>query len=128
MTVEPDELATLKKIGDSYELRFLRDMPHERERVWAAVTDPREMVRWWAESRVDLRVGGEFRLRWLNGDDGEPREWLGGEILRLRPPRLKDPALIEATNEAHGLVRFELEPTPVGTRLLFVATSTPTAP
>lgn len=125
MTVEPDEIATLRKTGDTYELRFVRDFPHERRLVWAAITDPGETVRWWAESRVDLRVGGEFRVRWLNGDDGERREWLGGEILQLRPPQHTDPGLIEFTNEAHGLLRFELEPTPVGTRLVFVATSTP---
>lgn len=125
MTVQPDEWATLKKIGDGYELRYVRDFAHERARLWAAVTEPDETVRWWAESRVDLRVGGQFRVRWLNGDDGEPREWLDGRIVELEPPRHTAHSAIEFTNEAHGLLRFEFEPTPIGTRLVFVAKSTP---
>jgi len=125
MTVQPDELATLTKTGDSFELRYVRDFPYERARLWAAITEPDETVRWWAESQIDLRVGGEFRVRWLNGDDGEPREWLDGSIIELAPPHGTDHSLIEFTNEAHGVLRFELEPTPVGTRLVFVAKSTP---
>jgi uncharacterized protein YndB with AHSA1/START domain len=125
MSVQPDELATLTKTADGYQLRYLRDLPHERTRVWAAITEPSETVRWWAESAVDLRVGGEFRVRWLNGDDGEPLQWLDGRIVELEPPQGTDRSLIEFTNEAHGVLRFELEPTPSGTRLVFTATSTP---
>lgn len=115
MNDDTDELGTITALGEGeYESRFVRDLPHEVTRVWAAITDPRITVRWWAEARIDARVGGEFRVRWLNGEDGSPREWLAGEIVGLDAPRF-----IELTNEAHGVLRWQLAPTPGGTRLVF---------
>ncbi len=64
------------------------------ERVFRALTDPNELVRWWGspdtyrteEWTLDPRVGG----RWLargHGADGRAYS-VGGEFLKIDPPRL----------------------------------------
>ena len=42
-----------------------------RERVWAAITEPSELLRWFPTrgAHVDLRVGGEMRLVWDESAD-----------------------------------------------------------
>jgi len=44
-----------------------------RERVWQALTDPAELVRWLptGEARVDLRSGGSMFLSWQGLDEAE---------------------------------------------------------
>jgi len=118
--VAADQFGTVKRVGASFELTFDRDYPHPVDVVWASITDPDKTRLWWAESRIDPRVGGEFAVRWLNGEDGRPMEWLGGEILALDPGRL-----IEITNAQHGFLRWRVAPTPSGTRLAFTNRLTP---
>jgi len=51
--------------------------------LWAAITDPDRLARWYGDVKGDLRAGGEFRLFMeSNGWDG------GGRILECDPPRL----------------------------------------
>ncbi|MGC4192266.1 MAG: SRPBCC family protein [Thermomicrobiales bacterium] len=109
-------LGTLKQQGDDrFTLTFIRDFPHPIVQVWEAITNPAMTIRWWAETRIDLRPGGQFDARWLNSDDGKPRHWTTGIVQRLDPPRL-----IEHTNSDHGLLRWELaETSPSSTRLTF---------
>lgn len=109
-------LGTLQKHADDrYTLTFVRDFDRPIETVWAAITDPALTERWWAQARVDLQTGGQFDLRWLNSEEGGPQEWTTGIIQRIDPPRL-----IEHTNSAHGLLRWELAETAPGvTRLTF---------
>jgi uncharacterized protein YndB with AHSA1/START domain len=123
MTDAAASLGTLQRHGDSFELRFTRDFAHEPAALWRAITDPDSTRRWWAETVVDLRVGGEWRVRWLNGEDGGPLEWLSGRIVELEPERL-----VEFTNEAHGVLRWQLEPIASGTRLVLVNTVAPPEP
>lgn len=93
------------------------------ERVFAALTDPTQLLAWWGnrtrfpstEWQLDARVGGRWLSRW-RGPDGASFA-LGGEILELAPPRLlvytwwdeRYPGL------PHTRVRYELTPTPAGT-------------
>lgn len=106
--------------GDTAELVFVRDYPYPVERIWSSITDPEMTKLWWAEAEIDLRVGGRFALRWLNGEDGKPQEWWPGEITALVPKRL-----LEHTSEVHGLLRWELEPIDGGTRVTFTNRVTP---
>jgi uncharacterized protein YndB with AHSA1/START domain len=59
-----------------------------RERVWAALTDPALFARWWIEGSVvetmDVRVGGEWRVRAPGADGAEHRFW--GEYRAVEPP------------------------------------------
>jgi uncharacterized protein YndB with AHSA1/START domain len=61
------------------------------ERIFAALTEPRELVEWWGpfgfttpEIELDLRVGGGFRLG-MQPPDGEMFH-LSGEFLEIEPP------------------------------------------
>lgn len=113
-------LGGLEWLADgSARLVFVREYAHPTYRVWAAITDPGETVRWWAAARGKAEVGSEFSLKWLNGGDNE-LEWWHGEVLRCDPPRL-----FEHSNSQHGLLRWELESAVVGgkedgTRLTFI--------
>ena len=118
--IGPEQFGTATRTGDGFELDFARDYLYPHDLVWRSVTDPERARLWWAETRVDPRVGGEFAVRWLNGRDGEPLEWLDGEILAIDEGRS-----IQFSNSDHGLLRWEVTPTPSGTRLRFTAQTTP---
>jgi uncharacterized protein YndB with AHSA1/START domain/catechol 2,3-dioxygenase-like lactoylglutathione lyase family enzyme len=94
-------------------------------RVFAALTDPVQLLAWWGDRRtfpsthweLDARVGGRWLSRW-RGPDGASFA-LGGEILEIDPPRVlayswwdeRYPGL------SHTIVRYQLTPTAVGTRV-----------
>jgi uncharacterized protein YndB with AHSA1/START domain len=98
-------------------IRFVRRLGHPVEKVWAAITEPDQMIRWWGEGDVDLREGGRFVMRWLNTDDDGNRFEMRATITRLEPPRL-----LETDGDAHGVLRWELEPDGDGTLLTFSST------
>ena len=53
---------------------FTYPIPAEPSRIFAALTDPRELTQWFAEhARVEARVGGAFRF-WGRHTVGTPRE------------------------------------------------------
>ena len=112
-------LGTLARDGDEATLTFVRHYPYPVERLWRAITDPETTRLWWAEADIELRVGGRFNLRWLNGPEDE-LEWWPGEITALHLG-----SVVEHTNTVHGLLRWELEPEPGGTRLTFTNVVTP---
>ena len=75
--------------------------------LWSALTDPRRLARWLGEFEGDLRLGGEFRARFLASG------WEGtGRVEVCEPPRhllvvtkgLDEPDehVIEATLAADG--------------------------
>ena len=98
-------------------IRFERHLRHPIERVWRALTDPREIEAWLARAEVDLRPEGRVHLEWLNTDEHGKR-YEGAEltaaITRLEPPRL-----IEYEGEGHGRLTWELEPVAGETVLTF---------
>jgi uncharacterized protein YndB with AHSA1/START domain len=97
---------TVRTIDDGrQELRFERGLDHPVERVCAALTEPEQMVGWWAEAELDLRVGGSVVLRWLNSDDEGNQAVLHGAITEFDGPRV-----FEIEGEPHGVLRFELCP------------------
>lgn len=107
----------LEQAGDRQVIRFERRLAHPIERVWAALTDPAELLGWWGEAEVELVEGGRFTLRWLNVDDSGERYTMRATITRLDPPRL-----LETTGDRHGTLRWELRPVAGGTLLTFSST------
>ena len=87
------------------------------EHVWAALTEPQELVGWLAEAEVDLRPGGRVVLRWLNSDDEGNQAVMHATITELDPPRL-----IEYEGDIHGTLRWELSPAGDGCVLRFSST------
>ncbi len=98
-------------------IRFRRRLAHPIERVWAALTEPAQMIAWLGDADVELEEGGRFVVRWLNTDDEGNRAVMDGRITRLEPPRL-----LETDGDVHGVLRWELEPDGDGTLLRFSST------
>ena len=104
----------LERAGDQHVIRFQRHLAYPIERVWAALTDPAELLSWWGEADVDLVEGGQFTLRWLNADEHGNRFVMHATITCLEPPHL-----LEMQGDAHGTLRWELRPAANGTLLTF---------
>lgn len=86
-------------------------------RVFAALTDPSQMPRWWGhegvyrikEWKADLRVGGKWSSIGM-GADGTPFR-VDGEYLEVDPPRLLVHTWIASySGTVKTIVRWELEP------------------
>lgn len=107
---------TVETQGDSLILRFERYLHHTIEEVWAAITEPEQLVAWLAEADIELRKGGPVRLRWLNTDEhGNPANVvMNATITQFDPPHL-----LEYAGDAHGILRFELKEEASGCVLIF---------
>src|SRR5262245_54810827 len=72
-------------------LTITRRLRAPRARVWSAMTDPKEIARWFGprgsrcvRSEVDLRVGGRYRLECVTGEGNSFA--LEGEYREIRAP------------------------------------------
>jgi uncharacterized protein YndB with AHSA1/START domain len=78
-----DDLGTYIQHDGRPAVRFERTYPHPAERVWAAISDPAELVRWFPSAvQVEPRTGGEVRF------SGDP--YMAGStgiVLAYDPPR-----------------------------------------
>ena len=98
------------------EVRRELEVVAARERVWAALTDPEQLVQWFPTNRaeIELRPGGDALFEWEDSKDEavvdivEPPSRL---VFRWRPAGLERP---------FTTVSFTLEETPDGTRLTLV--------
>jgi uncharacterized protein YndB with AHSA1/START domain len=109
-----DDLGTVTKVDDGWEVRFERRYPHPVEAVWSAITDPAQTEAWWGRlDELDLREGGAFVLTWLNE---------GGPTMTARIAELDPPRLLVLDGDVHGRLRFDLAPDGGGTRLTFRST------
>jgi len=102
--------------GGSHILRFERHLPQPIERVWAAITEPEQLVTGLAAATIDLCLGGRVRLRWLNTDEqsNPANVVMNATITQFDPPRL-----LEYTGDVHGTLRFELKEEASGCVLIF---------
>jgi uncharacterized protein YndB with AHSA1/START domain len=94
--------ATVEQIGQLYVLRFERNLNHPVEKVWAAITEPEQLVQWLAAAEIDPRPGGRFVLNFENTRDHMP-----GRVIKWDPPNLFEHTF---GDEANGVVRWELIP------------------
>jgi uncharacterized protein YndB with AHSA1/START domain len=95
--------------GHRFTLVFVRELRHPPHRVWTALTDPAEL-REWAPFDPDRDLGklGTATLTTAGGDGSEKTP---ASVRRADPP-----TLLEYTWD-NDVLRWELEPTPSGTRL-----------
>jgi len=114
--VTPDGTLTTNDDGTAT-IRFERRIGHPIERVWAALTEPGELIAWWGDADVELREDGRFDVRWLNTDAAGNAAHMHATITRLDPPRL-----LELEGDIHGVLRWELRPEEDGTVLRFSST------
>jgi uncharacterized protein YndB with AHSA1/START domain len=102
-----------------YSVRFERFIMVPIEKVWAALTVPERLADWFAQAKIDLRLGGEVELRWDSYGHVET-----GFIVALKPPELLAWAM-PGPDGRHSVVRWELkqeDPKGLGTRLTLTNT------
>ena len=124
MTQLGNETTTVTAEGAEYVMERVFDAP--RELVWAALTEPDRIPRWWGQrqdsmtvEQMDLRVGG--RWRWVahssQGDapfTGEylqidpPAKLVNTEQFDVEPFNQGDPAIVTQTLEDLGDGRTRL--------------------
>jgi len=94
------------------------------ERIFQALTDPKEIVQWWGsddmyhvtESTIDLRVGGAWRSSG-KGADGTAFS-VSGEYVEIDPPRKLVQTWKPEWDAGHTTtIRYQLDPIPGGTRV-----------
>jgi uncharacterized protein YndB with AHSA1/START domain len=84
-----------------------------RDEVWAALTDPKELERWFANDvELELRPGGEATFRWSNGESRQ------ATVTEVEPGER-----LVFEWEGEGDVEFTLDEDAGGTRLTVVETS-----
>src|SRR4051794_30107419 len=76
------DLGTYVELDGRPAVRFDRTFPHPVDRVWRAVTEPAELVRWFPSAvRLEPRVGGTVTF------SGDPySEGSTGTVLAYEPP------------------------------------------
>jgi uncharacterized protein YndB with AHSA1/START domain len=104
---------TLEKQDGRWQLRFTRKLPHPREKVWRALTEPEHLAVWFPADIVGQREAGaplQFEFR---NNEGPPTD---GEMIVFDPPSALEFRWGEET------LRFDLEPESDGCVLTFVNT------
>jgi uncharacterized protein YndB with AHSA1/START domain len=103
-------MSELGEITPCWTITFRRRSKHSPERVWAAITDPGFVSRWWhrGAARIDLRVGGEYHVDFGAGNA------LDGIIVRLEPGRML------AYVWGLSVIEWTLEPDGDGCRYTFM--------
>jgi uncharacterized protein YndB with AHSA1/START domain len=95
-----------------------------RERVFQAITDPQQAVRWWgqegkyrlSEFHMDVRVGGKWSCSGFSATMGGPIT-VHGEFLEVDPPRQLAYTWTSSWMPVSTEVRWELEAQASGTLL-----------
>jgi uncharacterized protein YndB with AHSA1/START domain len=96
----------MTEAATAHEITITRVIAAPRELVWRAWTDPDHLARWWgargwssdpSDVTIDVRPGGEFRVRSVSDDDGSEMTTVG--VLRevVEPERL---AVDESSEDA----------------------------
>jgi uncharacterized protein YndB with AHSA1/START domain len=114
--MNPD--GTVQRTDDGrYLISFERRLSHPVARVWAALTEPAELIAWWGDAEVELEEGGRFVVRWLNTDEEGNSATMHATIAKLEPQRL-----LVLDGDLHGRLCWELTPDGEGTLLSFRST------
>ena len=115
-------MATSKITPDSDAIIAQIHIAAPPERVFQALVDPKEVVRWWGQAGIfrctefqsDLQPGGPLRCA---GVDGQGKRFeITGEYLEIVAPRLLVYTWVASwTGEAKTIIRWELEAQNQGT-------------
>jgi uncharacterized protein YndB with AHSA1/START domain len=103
----------LAQIGDRWQLRFVRRLPHSPEKVWRALTEDEHLAAWFpAEIRGERAPGAA--LRFVHRDGAGPT--LDGEMLVYEPPSALE------YRWGDDSFRFDVDPDAEGCVLTFLTT------
>ncbi|MBS0360056.1 MAG: SRPBCC family protein [Proteobacteria bacterium] len=117
-----DRPGDVRRVGDHYEITFVRRFARPVEKVWAALTTPARLADWLAQAEIDLRVGGRFSLYWPTHDHR-----MEGVITELDPPNVFAWTW-PAPEHPDSVVRWTLAPDGDGCRLTLTQSGLTAAP
>ena len=100
--------AELARFIDRWTIEYVRIYPHPIDRVWRAITDPKEFRQWFIPGSLELRTGGPYMFK--AGD-------FSGVLQEVDPPRRIRFGYAE---NSVGYFQYELEAVDGGTRMRFV--------
>jgi uncharacterized protein YndB with AHSA1/START domain len=108
--MQDDKKDDLPRFIDRWTIEYVRTYPHPVERVWRAITDPKEFGVWFIRGKLDPRPGGDYEFE--SGDGG-----FKGAVLSIDPPRR-----IRFGGPTHekGYFEYELSAVDGGTRMRFI--------
>lgn len=110
------ELTGFTRQGDCIGARLTALIDDHIERVWAALTEPSELVQWLAPGAIALRPGGAVKLDFADS----------GIVIDSRVTKIERPRLLEYSwsgpGEPDRPLRWELEPVGPMTRLTLTLT------
>jgi uncharacterized protein YndB with AHSA1/START domain len=107
------EHGELEPVEGRWRLRYVRRLPHPREKVWRALTEPEHLAAWFP-AKIEGGWAAGAPLRFVIVDwELPPTE---GEVLAVEPP-----SLLEYRWDT-DVLRFELEPDGDGCVLTFLDT------
>lgn len=99
----------------SFQIQFVRELPHPPEKVWLWLVQPEMLERWLPGCRIEAHPGGAVRFDF--GEEGSAT----GEVTSVAAPD-GGPGLLEHTWVWEGVpasaVAWHLEPLAGGTRLI----------
>lgn len=99
-------LSTFRPIDDRVGAVRVEDVyDTDADDLWSAITEPDRLARWIAEIAGELRVGGEFRIRFTSTYEGPGRVDACDRPHRLQVtihPGTEDETVIEAVLTAEG--------------------------
>jgi uncharacterized protein YndB with AHSA1/START domain len=113
---EPSPDGSVETRDGRHVLRFERTLEHPIERVWAALTEPDELMGWLGSVDIDPVLGGSVELRWLNTDEHGNSAVLHGTITAFEAP-----SVLEIDSDIHGLLRWQLAAEGTACRLVFTS-------
>jgi uncharacterized protein YndB with AHSA1/START domain len=105
-------LAAFARKGEAVEGRFDILLDNHLEEVWAALTEPTELVRWLAPGAIEPRVGGRARI-----DFQDSGILIDSQVTVFNPKRALEYSW-SSPGEATRPIRWELEPVGAATRLV----------
>ena len=96
-------LGSLRSADGTAVVRMEDRFDTQIEDLWAALTDPGRLARWYGEIDGDLRVGGDYRARLFAGG------WDGtGRIEACEPPHRLLVTTTESEDAVHGTIEVTL--------------------
>lgn len=94
-----DRLGTVGRLDDGrHYVIFERHLPYPVETVWAAITQPEQLAKWFPGIKLELVQDGRFEI-WFDGESCDGPAHVSGTVTRYEPPRVLE----------CGSLRFELE-------------------
>lgn len=109
-------LGTVLSTTSNHVVRFDLLLEHEIDKVWAALTEPQQLVKWLADADIEPVPGGQLQLRFSNTGSV-----INGQVTQVGPPHLFE-FTWTSPGEAASLVRWELSQAREGTRLILTHT------